>query len=150
MSRLVHFEDEAETEYRQAGGWYESRVDAAIRQVLEFPRIGAPVPRLPSELPVRRVAVRRFPYHVIYMEIAEALRILAVAHDRRRPGLLARTIAVVVRSIVSPTPVFQPRRLMIAPAAVGCKRWLAGSPRSLAVMRLRRASVCSGGECGSR
>ena len=97
MSRLVHFEDEAETEYRQAGGWYESRreglgveffdeVDAAIRQVLEFPRIGAPVPRLPSELPVRRVAVRRFPYHVIYMEIAEALRILAVAHDRRRPG----------------------------------------------------------------
>ena len=25
MSRRVHFEDEAEAEYRQAGVWYESR-----------------------------------------------------------------------------------------------------------------------------
>lgn len=97
MSRLVRFEDEAETEYRQAGVWYESRreglgleffdeIDTTIGQVLEFPRIGAPVPRLPRDLPVRRVAVRRFPYHVVYLEMAEELRILAVAHDRRRPG----------------------------------------------------------------
>lgn len=97
MSLRVHFEAEAETEYRQAGVWYESRreglgpeffdeVDAAIRQVLEFPRIGAAVPGVPRDLPVRRVAVRRFPYHVVYLETAEELRILAVAHDRRRPG----------------------------------------------------------------
>jgi plasmid stabilization system protein ParE len=97
VSRRVHFEDEAEAEYRQAGLWYERRreglgveffdeVDATIRQVLEFPLIGATVPRLPSDLPVRRLAVRRFPYHVVYLEMAEELRILAVAHDRRRPG----------------------------------------------------------------
>lgn len=83
MSRLVHFEDEAEAEYRQAGGWYESRregfgvefldeVDAAIRQVLEFPRIGASMARRPPDLPVRRVAVRRFPYHVVFMETARS------------------------------------------------------------------------------
>ena len=97
MSRRVHFEDEAEAEYRQAGVWYESRreglgieffdeVDTTIRQLLDLPRIGAPVPRVPRDLPVRRLAVRRFPYHVVYLEMAEELRILAVAHDRRRPG----------------------------------------------------------------
>ena len=97
MSRRVHFEDEAEAEYRQAGVWYESRrerlgteffdeVDATIRQILDLPRMGAPVPRVPHDLSVRRLAVRRFPYHVVYLEMAEELRILAVAHDRRRPG----------------------------------------------------------------
>jgi plasmid stabilization system protein ParE len=95
----VHFEPEAETEYLQAGVWYERRreglgleffdeVDATIRRILEFSRLGAAVPRVPLDLPVRRLAVRRFPYHVVYLEIAEALRILAVAHDRRRPGYL--------------------------------------------------------------
>jgi hypothetical protein len=34
---------------------------------------------------VRRVFVRRFPYHVVYIELADRLQILAVAHDRRRP-----------------------------------------------------------------
>ena len=58
MSRRVYFEDEADAEYRQAGRWYEGRrdglgleffdaVDAAIRQLIDFPRIGTPVPRLP-------------------------------------------------------------------------------------------------------
>lgn len=96
MSPRVHFEDEAEAEYRHAGVWYESRreglgleffdeVDATIGQMLDFPHIGAPVPRLPLDLPVRRLAVGRFPYHVVYLEIADGVRILAVAHDRRRP-----------------------------------------------------------------
>ncbi|MBK9167651.1 MAG: hypothetical protein IPM24_09330 [Bryobacterales bacterium] len=57
MTRRVHFEAEAEAEYRQAGVWYESQrkglgaeffdeIDATIRQVLNFPRLGAPVPRV--------------------------------------------------------------------------------------------------------
>jgi hypothetical protein len=33
---------------------------------------------------------------------------------------------------------------------VRCSRGLAGSPCSMAVFRLRRASVCNGGECVSR
>ena len=97
MSPRVHFENEADVEYRQAGRWYEGRrtglgigffdaVDAAIRQIVAFPRVGAPVPRVPRDLPVRRLAVTRFPYHVVYLETSEAIRILAVAHDRRRPG----------------------------------------------------------------
>jgi plasmid stabilization system protein ParE len=97
VSSRPNFEDEADAEYRQAGRWYESRrtglgieffdaVDAAIRQIVDFPSLGVPVPRVPKKLPVRRLAVTRFPYHVVYLEAAEGIRILAIAHDRRRPG----------------------------------------------------------------
>jgi hypothetical protein len=30
--------------------------------------------------------VTRFPYHVIYLETGTHIRILAIAHDRRKPG----------------------------------------------------------------
>lgn len=92
----VRFEDEAETEYRLAGRWYEERrehlgieffdaVDATIQQIVEMPQAGALVPRVPSGLSVRRRAVMRFPYHVVYLATRAEIRILAVAHDRRRP-----------------------------------------------------------------
>jgi plasmid stabilization system protein ParE len=61
-------------------------VDATIDRVLELPRSGSPVPRLPADVPVRRIAVKRFPYHVVYLETKTHVRILAIAHDRRRPG----------------------------------------------------------------
>ena len=97
MNPRVRFEDEADDEYRRAGRWYENRrtglgveffdaVDAAIRQIVDFPRAGAVVPRVPRDLPVRRLAVARFPYHVVYLETTEVFRILAIAHDRRQPG----------------------------------------------------------------
>jgi hypothetical protein len=41
---------------------------------------------MPPDLPVRGLAVKRFPYHVIYLETPEAIRVLAISHDRRRPG----------------------------------------------------------------
>jgi len=41
-------------------------VDAAVRQIVELPRSGTRVPRLPVTLPVRRIPVKRFPYHVVY------------------------------------------------------------------------------------
>ena len=97
MSALVRFEDEADAEYREAGRWYDARqaglgieffdeVDATVRRILEFPLIGVPVPRVARDLRVRRLAVTRFPYHVIYVEPTDVLRILAIAHDRRKPG----------------------------------------------------------------
>jgi plasmid stabilization system protein ParE len=97
VSPRVQFEDEADAEYRLAGRWYESRrkhlgieffdaVDAAINRILDLPRSGSPVPRMPAELPVRRIAVTRFPYHVVYLEVSDRIRILAIAHDRRKPG----------------------------------------------------------------
>ena len=34
----------------------------------------------------RRYLLRRFPYSIIYQVSAEELRVIAVAHQRRRPG----------------------------------------------------------------
>jgi plasmid stabilization system protein ParE len=93
----VRFDDEADAEYRFAGRWYEARrehlgieffdaVDATIDQIVATPRAGARVRRLPADLTVRRRAVTRFPYHVVYLEMATHIRILAIAHDRRKPG----------------------------------------------------------------
>ncbi len=104
MNPRVRFEVEADVEYRQAGRWYDDRrsglggeffdaVDAAIHQVLGFPRIGTPVPRVPRYLPVRRLAVSRFPYSIVYLETPDVFRILAVAHDRRRPGYWKKRLA---------------------------------------------------------
>jgi toxin ParE1/3/4 len=93
----VRFEDEAAAEYRFAGRWYEERrdhlgiefldaVDATIDRIVAMPRAGSPVPRMPPDSPVRRQAVTRFPYHIVYLETPTHIRILAVAHDRRKPG----------------------------------------------------------------
>jgi plasmid stabilization system protein ParE len=99
----VRFEDEADAEYRLAGRWYEERrehlgieffdaVDATIDQIVEMPDAGALVPRIPPNLPVRRRAVTRFPYHVVYTAITTEVRILAIAHDRRKPGYWQRRL----------------------------------------------------------
>lgn len=78
----------AGTRARLAGLGIEffDEVDATLQRILDFPRVGVRMPRVPRDLPVRRLAVTRFPYHVIYLETTEALRILAIAHDRRKPG----------------------------------------------------------------
>jgi hypothetical protein len=54
-------------------------------QIVRLPRAGTRVPRVPIDLPVRRAPVKRFPYHVIYLDLKATIRVLAVAHDRRRP-----------------------------------------------------------------
>jgi plasmid stabilization system protein ParE len=97
VSRRVRFDDEAAAEYRFAGRWYEARrehlgleffeaVDATIDQIVAMPGAGSRVRQLPAELAVRRRAVARFPYHVVYMELVTHIRVLAIAHDRRKPG----------------------------------------------------------------
>jgi toxin ParE1/3/4 len=80
VKKPARFEDEADAEYRAAGRWYEERVvglgieffdavDAALNQIARLPKAGA-----------------RFPYHVVYLETSSTIRVLAIAHDRRRPG----------------------------------------------------------------
>lgn len=97
MKSRVRFEDEADAEYRLAGRWYEERrehlgieffdaVDATVDRIVAMPQAGTLVPRMPVDSPVRRRAVPRFPYHVVYLETSAEIRILAIAHDRRKPG----------------------------------------------------------------
>lgn len=96
MKRTVRFEEEAARELLAAAVWYEERrtalgtefldaVDATIEQVLRFPGAGAAVPKVPTDVPVRRAPVKRFPYSVVYLQVDAVIRILAIAHDGRRP-----------------------------------------------------------------
>jgi toxin ParE1/3/4 len=90
-------ENEAADELEEAAAWYEQRrsglgdelmeaVDGALAFIAQWPHSGSPVPDVPSYLPIRRVPVRRFPYHVVYLEMPDVIRILAFAHNRRSPG----------------------------------------------------------------
>jgi toxin ParE1/3/4 len=89
-------EEEADRELEEAIHRYEesrpglgaeflAAVDAALSRIARFPASGSPVPYA-ADLQARRVPVKGFPYHVIYLETLDAIRVLAFAHTRRRPG----------------------------------------------------------------
>jgi hypothetical protein len=89
---LHEFHSEAEEELLESALFYDSRVKGlgesftsevqrAVEMIREHPDLGSP---LGSK--VRRVLVRRFPYNMIYRHDANRIFILAVAHQRRRPG----------------------------------------------------------------
>ncbi len=83
-------------ELHAASAFYKSRANAglglafvaeferAASLVLENPMLGAIFRGLS-----RRYLFRRFPYSIIYQVTADELRIIAVAHHRRRPGYWA-------------------------------------------------------------
>lgn len=102
MSRPLRISDEAETEAEDAAKWYEGKraglgdeflaaVDVAIELIEVNPKIGSRLPGVSGE-DVRRVLVHRFPYHVVYIELPDRIQVLAVAHERRRPGYWADRI----------------------------------------------------------
>lgn len=94
--RTVRYEPEAAEELAAAVGWYEGEVPGLgtalldeVEGVLELFRRGTPVTLRVAEVEdpaVRRVPLRRFPYSVVHVEHAEEVRIVAVAHHKRRPG----------------------------------------------------------------
>lgn len=97
MTDRFRTELEAATELEEAALWYDQQrpglgsefleaVDIALGLIAQWPHLGGLVSDVPPDLPARRVPLGRFPYHIVYLETAEAIRILAFAHDRRRPG----------------------------------------------------------------
>lgn len=96
MTLAVRFSAEAEAELESAAAWYEDRrvglgeefldaVERTIDQVAEWPLAGRLIEELPADIQVRRAPVDRFPYHLAYLIEVDHARVLAVAHDRRRP-----------------------------------------------------------------
>jgi len=90
-------QDEASEELDHAARWYEERrpglghrflasVDTTLDQIRRFPGAGAPAPEVPKDLAVRQAPIKGFPYHVIYLETADTIHLLAFAHDKRRPA----------------------------------------------------------------
>lgn len=74
--------DAYNAERQGLGREFREEVQRVIDLLTRFPRLGQPV-----RGSVRRMMLSRFPYHIYYRLLeSDNLRILAVAHDRRRPG----------------------------------------------------------------
>lgn len=88
----VRFHPAAREELREARLWYEER--SPLSAVAFAQEVGAAVSRIaeaPMRYPVtehgtRRVVLQRFPYNVFYRVGAEEVIVVAVAHQKRRPG----------------------------------------------------------------
>lgn len=73
-----YYAQEANAELGQA---FLSEFERSIDLLLEHPKFGAVWRGV-----TRRLPLRRFPYSIIYELRDEEVRVLAVAHQRRRPG----------------------------------------------------------------
>jgi toxin ParE1/3/4 len=84
---------QAELELVEGAAYYarEANADIANEFVSEFERSAkllADFPKLGATWRgrIRRLPLRRFPYSIVYCLSDSEVRILAVAHQRRRPG----------------------------------------------------------------
>jgi toxin ParE1/3/4 len=88
----VEFHPEATAELDAAVGYYEQRapglgidlrkdVETAVQKIQ-----AAPLRWMAYSKRTRRFLVRRFSYLVIFLELADRILIIAVAHGKRRPG----------------------------------------------------------------
>jgi plasmid stabilization system protein ParE len=79
-------------EAEAATEWYLQRSPRAAQMFAdELDRVIERIGRHPGQAPdyafgARAMALRRFPYLVVFRETAAGLEIIAVAHGRRRPG----------------------------------------------------------------
>ena len=91
----VEFYPAAQAEAEDAQEWYEERsllaaagflreLSDAIRRAVE-----APDRYPPADSGTRRVSLDRFPFTVFYRIQADVLLVVAVAHQKRRPGYWA-------------------------------------------------------------
>ena len=96
MNKPVRLAHEARAELHEAARRYgdqrpELRIEflAAVDEVLErlvrlAKHLGAP-PGVDPALGVKRVFMKRFPFSVYFLALPTRFRVLAVAHQRRRP-----------------------------------------------------------------
>jgi plasmid stabilization system protein ParE len=94
--RPVELDEEAAAEIEDAARWYGERdaalpgrllaeLEGAVSALAERPRAFPRVLGLPTRVEVRRARLRRFPYALIITETPGAVRVIALAHLRRRP-----------------------------------------------------------------
>ena len=90
---IFRLHPEAANDLRDAARYYFEHANAALSQALfaEFDRavkvlIAHPQWGSPWRAGFRRYLMRRFPYSIFYSIADEEIRIMAVAHQSRRPG----------------------------------------------------------------
>lgn len=92
MAYRIEFHPAAESEIYEAAAWYAERstaaaqrfvaeVEAKIQRVLENPDRW---PRFEAE--TRRLLFHEFPYSIIYRVVADSIEVVAVMHQKRKPG----------------------------------------------------------------
>jgi len=79
LEAAEHYEEQA----GDLGAQFIDEVERAVRFIEEHPGLGLSIGEAGR---LRRWTLRRFPYYVIYYAEAEILHILAIAHQRRKPG----------------------------------------------------------------
>ena len=95
--KSVRLAPEAVGELAEAATWYESREPGLASRFLEeveqmLPTLGArprSFPRLVDTAPdldVRRALLPHFPFALVFLELPAIVRVVAVAHVKRRPG----------------------------------------------------------------
>lgn len=70
---------------------FAEEVRETLRLVQTFPQIGSRVPGV-EDRAVRRMPVHKFPYYAVFVELEDALQVVAFAHNRRRPAYFVRRI----------------------------------------------------------
>ena len=97
-SRQIELHPEAVAEAQAALQWYRERsalasdafiaeLDRAVRKIAENPKMYHPYVR-----GTRRYLLQRFPFYLVYREVAARIEIIAVAHGRRKPGYWKKRI----------------------------------------------------------
>lgn len=91
MSLGVSFHEDARIEFDEAASFYAmERASLGLAFVATVEYAVAHACDYPDSCPiirgrVRKMRVHRFPYSVVYSVVDDGIRVLAVAHDRRRP-----------------------------------------------------------------
>lgn len=87
MTKPVRLVDEARDELlaesTKYGMAFTRAVRAAFKLIARFPEAWAPHPKRRG---VRRYAMKRYPFVIVYRELVDEIRVLAVAATKRRPG----------------------------------------------------------------
>ena len=93
MSRRFIVRPLAEADLEHAAGWYdEEQVGLGSRFLSDVDQVFGRIRERPQQFPavsgdIRRALLHTFPYAVYFRETNDTIRVLAVLHLRRRPGL---------------------------------------------------------------
>ena len=69
----------------EAARRFVGSVDAKTAEIAHWPRRFPALDEPATDPPVRRARLRRFPFALVFVELPEEVRVIAVAHQRRRP-----------------------------------------------------------------
>jgi plasmid stabilization system protein ParE len=90
--RKVTLHEEADAEVNEAAKFYEERVPglgllflAAVEEAVEKVLANPEAFQLVGD-EIRHKLIRRFPYSLLYVTEPDRIRVIAVAHQKRRPG----------------------------------------------------------------